>query len=126
MQGRRETDLKTYLCCPDMIWEVLVVCGWPGEDEEHSVSHQGHAVLNTGYDLLPHPLGYQVVPQHYDCWPSYKPKGVETEEGVVESTLKQHRHIEFISSSSSDLFCMYKVYSFANFEILNNLRSQYG
>ena len=88
-----------------MVGEILVVRGWPRENEEDCMTHQSHAVLHPAHHLLPHPLGYQVVPQHDDGRTSHKPQGVETEERIVESTLglcKQCKKLSFYKINQLD------------------------
>lgn len=52
------------------------------------MTHQGHAVLHADDDLLPHPLGYQIVAEHDDDGPRHEPDGEEGEEWIVEAALR--------------------------------------
>ena len=51
------------------------------------MAHQGDAVLHADDDLLPDPLGYQVVAEHDHDGARHEPDGEEGEEGIVEPAL---------------------------------------
>ena len=82
----RGPDISHYYRAPDGREDEDIRL--PGEDEEDGVADQSHAVLHADYHLLPHPLGHQIVAQQDHHWPGNEPDGEESQEGIIESTLK--------------------------------------